>query len=206
MSHHRGCDALTREAEGPSMKGRTMVNRWGAYGAYIAGFSLVIGHVWAYMGGVNANSATLLLLAHALIFFVLFALYERIEGSLADYGTALAVVGNAVVCGVIYGYLAVGDGAMQPAALESGMLGTVGLAGISLFTLGLVLIGVAIVQHATLPSPLGGMFVAAAVLTYVGGFTTEIVFVVGAVIAGLATLWVGALLNETADEREAITV
>lgn len=183
-----------------------MVNRWGAYGAFVAGSTLIVGHVWSYVADATAIAAVLVLAAHLGIFFVLFALYNRLEGSLADAGTALAVVGNGVIGGIVYANIAVVEGALAASALETGMLGMVGLGGVALFTLGLVLLGAVILQHATLPSPLGGMFIASGVLGFAGGFMTEIVFLAGVVIGGLALLWVGSLLNESVADREAIAV
>lgn len=178
-----------------------MFSRLGAYGALLGGVTLAVGHIWSYTSDEAVMGAGLLIAAaHLAIFLVLVALYARLEGApTTEAGTVLALVGNGVIMGITFTYLGEAEGIATAAAYEEGTVGLVAMAGVIAFTLGLALLGLAVLHTGRLPSALGIVYVASALLSFVGGFTPEIVFVVGVVLGAIGLVWTGRELQESVE-------
>lgn len=178
-----------------------MFARYGALSATLAGALLVVGHLWSYTSESAVMGAGLLITAaHLALFFAIVALYQRLEGApTAEAGTALAMIGNAIIMGLVFTHLGEAQGIGSAAAYEEGTVGLLAIGGILAFTLGMALIGLAIVNTGRMPSAVGGLFAVGSALAFIGGFTPEIVFVIGVVLGGVGLVWAGRELQASSE-------
>ena len=200
---------------GKIMAPSSLVRVGGALASIVAGAFVALGQL-INLGGTQEYGTVfgqnLVLISHVAFVFAFVGLYvaqaER-SGILGQLGMVLGTISTTLVAASVFMELAGASGATAAgAALEGvGSLSVYNIVGPLVFLAGIILFGVAVMRVGVFTHWTGWLLIIGAVLGLLGGIVAvQIIFALGAVVAGAGFAWLGwELLSRGAEEAEQVT-
>ena len=184
----------------------------GALASIVAGAFVAIGQL-INLGGTQEYGTVvgqnLVLISHVAFVFAFVGLYavEAEQGGiLGQLGMVLGTIGTTLVAAIVFMELAGADGVTAAGeALEKvGSLSVYNIVGPLVFLVGIILFGVAVMRAGVFTRWAGWLLIIGAVLGLLGGIAAvQIVFALGAVVAGAGFAWLGwELLSGGGEEAQ----
>ena len=204
-----------------------LIWRGGGLTCVVAGVLLATGQITNLLGGDpqfgTVVGGNLIHIAHLLLIFALISLYSaqaRRSGVLGLLGTAMGIIGTSLIVTIVFvntaGAYSVrvppnGTGSpvrsTVPEATEWILDSVYSVLGPPIFTIGLIVFGLATVRAGRFPPGVGALLVLGAALAFLGcplsyvyacavtfGRGAYILFVLGTVLIGVGFAWLGFLL------------
>jgi hypothetical protein len=190
---------------------------WGAIGGLVAGALLTVGYLLALTlaPGSDAANITGTWLTYggfvALVFFAI-GLHEALAAGGSQFegtGAVLTIIGSVVMTGGAFAAIGSAYGiSEEPLYRATELLGLTSTGSVAL-AVGILLLGLATLRSAALPTAPGALLIAAAAAFVIGGITfltgnpIEEAFYVGGILLGIGTGWCGADLWRRRADRAA---
>ncbi|WP_028400703.1 hypothetical protein [Ectobacillus panaciterrae] len=182
----------------------------GGYTSIISGILLILAHTLNLGGEKDFGTVlgeTLVLIAHLLLVFVFFGLFEvqgGRNGILGLLGMIIGVIGTILVVAIVYVEIAGASGAKVDSVFTSDVPSIIHSFGPLLFVAGMILFGISVVHEKVLPRGGGYLLIIGTLIFVAGSFTGEaqaIIEVIGAVFTGGGFIWLGLPIVKNQNEK-----
>jgi hypothetical protein len=197
---------------GKIMAPSSLVRVGGALASIVAGIFVAIGQLINLGGTLEYGTVfgqNIVLISHVAFVFAFVGLYaaqaER-SGILGQLGMVLGTIGTTLIAAIVFMELAgvYGVTAAGEALEEMGSLSVYNIVGPLVFLVGIILFGVAVMRAGVFTRWTGWLLIIGAVLGLLGGIAAvQIIFALGAVVAGAGFAWLGwELLSGGGEEAQ----
>lgn len=181
---------------------------WGAIGGLTAGALLTVGYLLALTlaqgsDAANITGTWLTFGGFIALVFLAIGLHEALAAGGSQFegtGAVLTIIGSTIMTGGAFAAIGSAYGIVEEPLYRATELLPLTSTGSVALAVGILLLGLATLRSATLPTPPGGVLIAAAAAFVIGGITfltgnpIEEAFYVGGILLGIGAGWAGAAL------------